>query len=116
MAGTLNETTKNKLLTSLNVKTIKLHSDAAGDGTANTVAGAEATLTMGTATGGVIASTGSANIPVTIVSGAITVKQFSLWDSASSPVCVATGDLSSNQTFSTTGTYVVNSLSVDLNK
>lgn len=114
MAGTLNETTKNTLLTSLNIAKIKLHSaDPTADGSVGVVQGAEAALTMGAASGGVIASTGAANIAV---GAGVTVSHFSLWDNSATAKCLATGALTSSQTFATAGTYVVNSLSVDLNK
>lgn len=114
MAGTLTVNTKNVLLTSLNISKIKLHSaDPTDAGTVGVVQGAEANLVMGAAAGGVIAATGAANIPV---GAGLTVSHFSLWDNASTPACVATGVLTSSQTFATAGTYVVNSLSVDLNK
>lgn len=117
MAGTLTVATRNKLLTSIGLKTIKLHSaDPTEAGTAGIVTGAQADFTTSAAAGGAIASTGAIDIDVTVASGSITVSHYSLWDNASTPVCVATGALSAAQVYTATGKYIVNTLTVDLNK
>lgn len=119
MAGTLTVATRNKLLDSLGLKTIKLHSaDPTDSGTVGEIAGASGDLTgkMNAAANGAIQSNGSIEIDVTVPGTPITVSHYSLWDGAATPVLVATGALSSSQVYSTTGKYIVNTLTVDLNK
>lgn len=115
MAGQLTEATRNKLLTSLNLKTIKLHSAEPGDGTLGVIAGASKDFTPGTATGGAIAAN-NVEIDVTVAATPITVSHYSLWDDAATPVLLATGSLSATQNYTATGKYIVNTLTVDLNK
>lgn len=117
MAGTLNVATRNKLLNSLGLKTIKLHSaDPTEAGTVGVIAGAQKDFTPPAAAAGAIQTTGSIDIDVTVPSGTITVSHYSLWDGASTPVCLATGALSAAQSYTATGKYIVNTLTVDLNK
>lgn len=117
MAGTLTTPTRNALLDSLNIKTIKLHSaDPTESGTAAVISGAQKDITVGAASGGAIQSTGTVDIDVTVTSTPVTVSHYSLWDGSSSPKCVATGSLSAAQTYTASGKYIVNSLTIDLNK
>lgn len=114
MAGSLTEIGKNLLLSGVVFKTIKLHSgDPTVDGSALAVPNAVGTLNMGAAASGSIASTGAVNIPV---GAGVTVSHFSVWNDANPAKCLATGTLSSSQTFTTAGTYVVNTIAIDLNK
>lgn len=115
MAGTLTSATRNKLLDSLGLKTIKLHSqDPTEAGTAGVITGAQKDFTVGAAENGVIASDASIEIDITVASGNVTVSHYSVWDDEGN--CVATGSLSSAQTYSASGKYIVNTLTIDLNK
>lgn len=122
MAGTLTVPTRNKLLDGLKLKTIKLHSADPTDGTTGVIAGASKDFTVAAAAGGSIASNvaGGIQIDVTVVSGTVVVSHYSLWDdgvaNAGTPVLLATGALSASQNYTATGKYIVNTLTVDLNK
>lgn len=122
MAGSLTIPTRNKLLDSLKLKTIKLHSADPTDTGANAgkvglIAGTETNFTAPAAANGAIQTT---NIEITVGLGSnssVTVSHYSLWDDdATTPVLLATGALSASQTYSADGKYIVNSLTVDLNK
>ncbi len=119
MAGTLTVATRNKLLNSLGLKTIKLHSaDPTDSGTTGAIPGAVADLTgkVNAAANGAIQTSGSVEIDITVSGSPVTVSHYSLWDNSSTPVIIATGALSSSQTYNTTGKYIVNTLTIDLNK
>lgn len=115
MAGTLTSATRNKLLDSVGFKTIKLHSqDPTEAGTAGVIAGAQKDFTVGASANGVISSTAPVEIDVTVSSDPVTVSHYSLWDA--NGTVVATGALSASQAYTASGKYIVNTLTVDLNK
>lgn len=117
MAGTLNTATRNALLNSLNLKTIKLHStDPTEAGTDGVIPGAQKDFLVGMATDGAVQSTGAIDIDITVDSGNVTVSHYSLWDGSSTPKCIATGALSAPQNYAASGKYIVNTLTLDLNK
>lgn len=115
MAGTLTSATRNRLLDSLGLKTIKLHSqDPTEAGTVGVIPGAQKDFTASAAQNGVVTSTASVEVDINVTSGNVTVSHYSLWDADGD--CVATGALSSAQSYSASGKYIVNTLTVDLNK
>ena len=115
MAGTLTSATRDKLLDSVGLKTIKLHSqDPTETGTVGAITGAQKDFTVGAAQNGVVASTTAVEIDVPVNSGTVTVSHYSLWDVDGD--CVATGALSAAQSYTASGKYIVNTLTVDLNK
>ena len=115
MAGTLTSATRNALLDSVGLKNIKLHSqDPTEAGTAGVITGAQKDFTVGAAQNGVIASSAAVEIDVAVSSDPVTVSHYSLWDANGK--CVATGALSAAQTYTASGKYIVNTLTVDLNK
>ncbi|AZV02264.1 hypothetical protein Arno18_78 [Pectobacterium phage Arno18] len=116
--GSLTIATRNSILDGLKLKTIKLHSGNPTDaGTALAVAGAQADFAVSAAANGAVQSTGSVEITVTVAGSNVTVSHYSLWDdNATTPKCLATGELAAAQVYASTGKYIVNTLTVDLNK
>lgn len=115
MAGTLTSATRDRLLDSIGLKTIKLHSqDPTEAGTVGVIPGAQKDFTVGAAENGVVSSNATVEIDITVQSGTVTVSHYSLWDADGE--CVATGALSSAQSYTASGKYIVNTLTVDLNK
>lgn len=117
MAGTLTVSTCNKLLDSLGLKTIKLHSqDPTYTGTVGVIVGAQKDFLAPNAVNGAIQTAGSIEIDVVVAGGSVSVTHYSLWDDATVPACIATGQLADAQSYSATGKYIVNTLTVDINK
>lgn len=109
--GSLTVDGKNKILATLIPTKIILHNqDPLADPTANQVTQPVA-IVFSAPNNGLIAS--EDDLYITVPASA-TVSHYSLWDTDNK--CVAIGALSSSQFFAEEGTYVIASVSVDLNR
>lgn len=109
MSGTLSVEGKNKILASLLPTKISLHNDVmpiVGD-----IKTEKVDIHFGAPDNGLIASLG--NVIINVKAGT-TVNHYALWDAED--VMVAYGELTSSQFFAQDGVYVIDAMSIDLNK